>query len=454
MRTGAIYLLAHALVAVLGLPVLWMREVRGWSLPARAAAAFAIGAIVLAVESTLSTMLGAAWNPSIVLAPPLLLAVLVARNARAKGEMICPAFRPGTGAAAFGILAGGAAVGHLALSLATARATSNDFLLFWGVKAVHFADMKSVDPGLLRHPWFTHGQPFYPPLVPTLDAWGVLAAGHMPWRTAPLVTLLWFAAAAVMVLQIQRSRLGDRNATLVCAFWMAAVSASLVNSYSGANAEAPLLLYETTAGMLLLTERPNPGVGRRWLAGLFLAGAVLTKVEGTLGSAFLIVGTVLRDVVVAERRPRWRETAGLVIPPLCAGLLWWGFLRRFGIPSNYSAKGRLTEVHWSRLGELMGPLLESLNAGSWWLAWILPTLLILAAARRRCYAEALPGIVTATGLLAFFVFIYLHETTSQALRISWEIPRISQPALSLLIAVAALCYPPGRPRPESQIVEQ
>ena len=444
MKTGAIYLLAHALAAVLGLPVLWVREVRSWSPPARAAAAFAVGAIVLAVESTLSTLLGVAWNPLIVLAPPSIFAVLLARNAKGKAETVRFAFRPGRGAAAFGILVGGAAAGHLALSLATARATSTDFLLFWGVKAVHFAGAKGVDPTLLRRPWFGHGQPFYPPLVPTLDAWGTLAGGHMPWRTAPLVTLLWFVAAGLLVLEIQRRRLSDRDAILVAAFWMAALSASLVKSFSGANAEAPLLLYETTAGMLLLTEGPNPGVGRRCLAGLFLAGAVLTKIEGTVGSGLLILGTVLRDLVVEKRRLRWREMAGLVIAPLCAGLLWWSYLRRFGIPSNYAAKGRLAEIHWGRLEELVGPLIEGLNAGTWWLSWILPVLLILAAARRRCYGQALPGIITAPGLLAFFVFIYLHETTSQAERISWEIPRISQPALSLLIAVAALCFPPGK----------
>ncbi len=443
MKTGAIYLLAHVLVGVLGLPVLWLREVRSWSRPARAAAAFAVGAIVLAVESTLSTLLGVAWNPVIVLAPPLLLAVLLARNARGRAGTARSAFRPGRGAAAFGIFAGGAAVGHLGLSLATARATSTDFLLFWGVKAVHFAGTRSLDPALLRHPWFGHGQPFYPPLVPTLDSWGILAAGHMPWRTAPLVALLWFLAAAVLVLEIQRRRLGDRDSILVAAFWMAALSASLVTSFSGANAEAPLLLYETTAGMLLLTERPNPGVGRRFLAGLFLAGAVLTKIEGTVGSGLLILGTVLRDLVVENRRPLRREMAGLVIPPLVAGLLWWSYLRHFGIPSNYSAKGRLAEVHWGRLGELVGPLIESLGAGTWWLAWIVPILMILAAARRQCYGQALPGLLTAGGLLAFFVFIYLHETTSQAIRISWEIPRISQPALSLLIAAAAQCLPPG-----------
>jgi hypothetical protein len=443
MKAGAVYLVAHALVAVPGLPVLWVREVGSWSLPARAAATFAVGAIVLAAESTLSTMLGVAWNPLIVLAPPLLLAIVLARNAREKAGTVRLAFRPGRGAAAFGILVGGAAVGHLALSLATARATSTDFLLFWGVKALHFAGAKGVDPALLRHAWFSHGQPFYPPLVPTLDAWGVLAAGHMPWRMAPLVTVLWFVASALLVLEIQRRRFGDRSATLVAAFWMAALSASLVVSFSGANAEAPLLLYETAAGMLLLTEGPDSGAGRRLLAGIFLAGAVLTKVEGTVGSSLLIFGTVLRDFV-ARRPLRLREAAALVIPPLSAGLLWWSYLRRFDISANYAAKGRLAELHWDRLGELVGLLIGNLKAGTWWLAWTLPILVILAAAGKRRYAQALPGIVAVAGLLAFFLFIYLHETTSQAVRISWEIPRTSQPALSLLIAVAAVCYPPGK----------
>ncbi len=450
MTAGAVYLLVHALVAVLGLPILGVREVRTWSLPARAAAAFAVGAIVLAVESTLSTMLGVPWSPAIILVPPLLLAVLMARSGRREDAgALRPAFLPGKAAAVFGTFVAGAAVLHLALSLFTARATSNDFLLFWGVKAVHFARARAIDPMLLGHPWFVHAQPFYPPLVPTLDAWGVLAAGHMPWRAAPLVALLWFVAAAVMILEIQRRRLGDRSAVVVTAFWMAALSASLVSSFSGANAEAPLLLYETTAGMLLLTEPPNPGAVRRGLAGIFLAGAVLTKVEGTVGSALLILGTVARDLVVAGRRPRFRETAGLVFPPLAAGLLWWGYLRQFGIPSAYSAKGRLTEIHWTKLREIVPPLLESLNAGSAWLAWILPLLLILVAARRGCYGQALPGIFASAGLLVFFVFLYLHETTSQSIRISWEIPRISQPPLSLLIAIAAICSPPRTTRVET-----
>ena len=444
MKGGAIYLLAHALVAVLGLPVLWVAEVRSWSLPARLAAAFGVGAIVLAVESTLSTLLGRPWNPLIVLTPPLLVGVFLWRRARGR-DAVRPPFRPGRPAAALGLLAGGVGLGHLALSLATARATSADFLLFWGVKAVRFAGAKSLDPGFLRQAWFGHGQPFYPPLVPILDGWAVLAAGRMPWRIAPLVAVLWFLAAAVLVLEIQRDRLGDRNATLVAAFWMAALSSSLVASFSGANAEAPLLLFETAGGMLLLTEGAHPRTGRRLLAGVFLAGAVLTKVEGTVGSGLLILGTALRDFALV-RRLRWRELAALVVPPVGAGLLWWSFVRRFEIPSNYATRGKFADIYWNRLGLIVEDVIQNLTAGTWWLSWILPLLFLLAAAGAMRWKEALPGIVAVFGLLAFFVFLSLHETTDQAVRISWEIPRISQPALSLLIGVAALCLPPDSRR--------
>jgi hypothetical protein len=440
VRSGALYLLAHGFASLAGLPVIWMDEVRQWSWTGRAAAAFAVGAIVVAAESTALTLLAVAWNPWIVLGPPVLLAAWLHRRARRGPRPGRRAFRPGALAATIGILVAAVAVGYMAWALATSRATSTDFLLFWGVKSVYLAKFRGVDASWMAGPYFGHAQPFYPPLVTTLDAWGILAAGHMPWRTAPLMALVWLAAAAVLVLEIARRSLGDRDATLVAAFWTAALSASLVASWSGANAEAPLLLYETAAGLLLLTDAENPGASRRWLAGLLLGGAVLTKIEGTIGSGLLILGVVLRDRLARRPTPR-RELAALVVPPLCAGLLWWTYLRRFGIPASYSGRGRLAELHWDRLPDLVGPMLQNLSAGTWWVAWIVPVLVLLVPGR-RCWRRLLPALAAAVGLLLFFLFVYLHETRPQAERIGWEIPRTSQSPLSLLILSAAVCWPP------------
>ncbi len=437
MRAGVAYLLAHVFVSVLGLPIAMIPEVRSWQLPARIASAFAVGAVVLAAEATLFTLLGVAWSTVMLLVPSAILALFVAwRNWRHRPA--ASIFRPGGTAATFAVLAGGIAFVHLALSLATTRATSVDFLLSWGVKAVRFAAAGAVDPGLLRWPYFGHSQPFYPPLVPVLDAWGVLAAGRMPWRVAPLATLLWFGAALLLFLETMRRRLGDCEATVVTAFWAAAMGASLAFSFSGANAEAPLLLYETVGGVLLLTEREQPLASRRFLTGVFLAGAVLTKAEGFVGVALLICGAAIRDLV-SSKRPRARDFLPLALPPLIAGLLWFGFVLRFGIPLGYPGRGAILEFHSDHIGQVVVSMVQNLQAGTYWLSWAFPFLLLLTGASFRQLKQVVPGVVAIVGLFAFFLWVYLHEPGDPSLRIGWEIPRISQPALSLLIALTGLC---------------
>jgi len=436
---AALYVVAHALAAVVGLPVLWLSDVRSWSVPARAAGAFAAGAVWLAIVSTLSSLLGLRWS-LVLLAPSVAAAVVLGR--RFGWRALSRPFRPGRAVGALGIIVAGIAATHLVLSLVVARATSTDFLLFWGVKAIRFARARSIDPVLLTSPFFGHSQPFYPPLLPTLDAWAALLAGRMPWRTAPVVTALWFAAAAALLLEIARRRLGDRNAVVLVSFWMAAFSASLVASLSGGNAEAPLLLYETTAAALLLTEGPVPGAGRRTLVGVFLAGAVLTKVEGSVGAALLIGGTLLRDAL--SRRLRLREIAALVLPPLTAGLVWLAYVRRFHIPVTAAPRARFSGLYLGRIPHVLSIMIRRSDGGDYWLPWLVPALLLLIGAHRAGFRRALPALVAAVGLAVFFVFLYLHDPGDQSLRIGWEIPRLGQPVLSLFILLAAFSAPPFR----------
>lgn len=445
LRTTAIYLLAHALACLVGAPFATLPELRSWSWPARIAVAFALGALVLAVEAMVFTLLGAAWSAPMVLAPSAALALFLARKYR-RVPSAASAFRPGATLAAFAAAAGGIIGGHLTLSLATARSTSVDFLFSWGVKAVRFAAARAVDPSLLHWSYFGHGQPFYPPLVPVLDAWGVLAAGHMPWRTASLTTLLWFGAAAVLILEILRHYLGDQEATVVTTFWAVAIGNSLAFSYSGASAEAPLILYVTVAGVLLLTETAEPSATRRLLAGLFLAGAVLTKVEGSVSAGLLVLGTAARDLAWFGRL-RMRRLSALALPPLVAGLMWSGFVLHFGVPVGYAGRGAILELQGDHAAAVLASIIRNLYGGTWWLSWGIPLLLLLISANRKRFRQVIPGAVTIIGSFAFFVIVYLHEPRDPSMRISWEIPRISQPALSLLIAMAGiLCVRVTRPQ--------
>jgi len=81
-------------------------------------------------------------------------------------------------------------------------------------------------------------------------------------------------------------------------------------------------------------------------------------------------------------------------------------------------------------------MLQFLNAGSLWLPWVLSLslLLLFPAAWRRVS----PALFLIGGLLAFFLFDYLHDATVPRLRVEWTLPRVSQPALSAAILAAGL----------------
>ena len=136
----------------------------------------------------------------------------------------------------------------------TERATSVDYVYFWGVKAARFAAARGVDPVLLGWPFFFHAVPSYPPLVPIVEAFPAMLAGEMAWRTGPLAALFWLVAALPVVWFALRRRLPADGAAAVAAFWTVAVGLSIVWSFSGGNGEAPLLFFLTVAGATLLGD--------------------------------------------------------------------------------------------------------------------------------------------------------------------------------------------------------
>jgi hypothetical protein len=258
----------------------------------------------------------------------------------------------------------------------------------------------------------------------------------MPWNAAPLVTLLWLAAAAVLV-GAALGRLDPGRTPLAAAYWMAALAASFGVSYSGGSAEAPLLLYVSAAAALLAVERPeDPGFGR-WVAGIFLAGAVSTKMEGTLASLLLLLGTALRDRLAAERRPL-RALVPLLLPPLLAGSLWLALAARFRLSAGSPGRGALFDVDLAHLPEAVLGILRSLESGTRWLSWALALAILLWSATRPALRQLVPLLVTIGGSLIVFLAVYLHEPGDPSQRIGWEMPRLSQPSLSLLIIAAAV----------------
>jgi hypothetical protein len=429
------------LAAVLALPLLgagaaFHPSVRSESLPARAAAALAMGTVALTLTGLLLTWASVRWSLAALAAAPVAVSLLLGL---AWSRRPAPPRRPFEPSRVIALAA--AAIVAIALAglfwtLIAEGATSVDYVYFWGVKAARFAAARAVDPQLLGWKYFGHGVPDYPPSVPILQAWGALAAGRLPWRFVPVCSLLWIAAAAPLLLALLRRRMSDDGATAVVSFWIAATSITIAQSYSGGNAEAQLLFFETLAVAALLVEDTDARASR-FLPALMLAGAVLTKVEGTAATLAIVAGAILRDVL--ERRPgALRRALPLVLAPAVGLLTWFAFQKHFGLTVGYRSHGPLMGVTTEFLPTILREGLRHLHAGTFWLSWAIPLVFLLAA--RTDPRRLLPALALVAGLCGFLVFDYMHDESDPSQRIGWTTPRVSQSALSVTILAAGLAW--------------
>jgi len=435
VKTLFFFAAGHLLLVPFGAALAFHPAIRRLPVAARLSAALAAGAVGLTAEALVLTGLGVRWSVAGLSAPLLLVSAILAwrwsRQPAAPEGAIDP---PVLGRDVAFALAGAAALlalAHVGASLVTERATSVDYVFFWGVKAARFAAARGVDPGLLRWEYFFHAVPSYPPLVPVVEAFPAMLAGEMAWRTGPLAALFWLVAALPVVWFALRRRLPADGAAAVAAFWTVALGLSIVWSFSGGNAEAPLLFFFTVAGATLLGEIPGDS---RLLPALALAGAALTKAEGAVGAGFLVAGVALRDRLAGRPRAIARGWP-LAAAPAAGVLLWFGFQRAVGLPVGYTGHGPFFDLHFENVGRILGAELRNLSAGTGGLSWIFPAAVILFSRPRRA---ALPALAVFAGTLLFLLFDYLHDAGDPSLRISWTIPRVTQPALSLGILAAGL----------------
>jgi hypothetical protein len=431
------------LAALLALPLLgagaaFHPSVRSEGLLARIAAALALGAVTLTLTGVLLTFASISWSIPAMAAPPLCASLALGLSWSRKPAPPRRPYRPSRGVAFFAIAVTAVSLLCLFWTLATAGATSVDFLYFWGAKAARFAAVRGIDTALLRWTYFGHGVPDYPPSVPILQAWGALAAGKLPWRFVPVCSLLWVAAAAPLVLALLRRRLSDDAATAVASFWIAATSITIAQSYSGGNAEAQLLFFETLAVASLLVEDEDAGAdASRFLPALMLAGAVLTKVEGSVAALAIAAGATLRDAL--ERRgPLLRRALPLVLVPAACVLTWFAFQRHFGLTVGYRSHGPLFLLRAEFLPTILREELRNLDAGTFGLAWAIPIAFLLAA--RPDPRRLLPALALIAALFGFLTFDYMHDQGDPSERIGWTTPRVSQSALSACILAAGLAW--------------
>ncbi len=445
MMATFLFFAAIVLVPLLTGFGLWCHpELQSLTRSARLAAVYLVGLVLAATLATLLSALGITWRlwPAGLVG---LAALAVSRHQEAgiKVDWAAPD-RLGSRFGLVAVMVLGVLYG--AAACLSGAATSVDYVMHWGVKGVHFALRQGIDFDLLSRPFLAHTHITYPPLWPTLLAWGTMAAGEMPWAAGPWLSLLGLTAATPLVLNLLRVRI-RQHARTVTAFWFLAMTANLVVSYSGGNAAIALLVFETVAVLAFLAEtRPARGTFR-WLAAAALAGAVLTKNEGAIAVVLILAGVVVRGLI--EREPRlWRRTAAVAAPALLVFGLWLLTRLHHGLPLTDPVREQVFALNLHQPVLILKLCIRNLGAGTWGLSWLLPLGLLLVAQGWRRLISVLPALVLSAGLLAFAFFFYLHIQGDPMPTINWTLSRLSLPALSAwILAVGVACFAdPGTAR--------
>jgi hypothetical protein len=421
---------------IVGFPILKHPIFRGFGLACRIVLAGGVGMVIVSWTMTAFALATARWGPAVLLVSVGVAAVLrLALNAvhdtipspraREKGQ--------GEGRATILLPLAITAIAILAALAATAaaRSTSPDLLLFWGPKAERFAAARTIDVSFLSAPFLDYLHVYYPPLVTNVFAFGATIAGRFPWGAATLTFPLLLAATAVGLAGVLRTDAPHSAAHSTTALAVSALSLLGIHASVAGNAETFLLFFEAMALAVLLTPIAKSGAGQL-LAGLLLAGAAAAKVEG-----LAFAGAAVFFFLLVEPAAR-RSVAGTLLRLLGPAALSIGTWLAFGalrrLFYGYQSYGRLFDVHWGHLDEVLSGFAAAFWSAGYALPFAVP-LAVLLATRGKARSALIPigvGVV----LAGFFTFTYLHSETDPRVWIEWSAARVFSP-LTALLALAA-----------------
>ncbi len=316
------------------------------------------------------------------------------------------------------------------VSTIAGRATSADLLWFWGPKAQRFASVGGIDAEFLRIPELQYMHPAYPPLLPNLYAWLTLISGTFSWRALTLLfpialTLSWLFLKSVWVRQI-----GTELGEVLAATAAGCLSLIGIRHSFGGIAEMPLLLFELT-GVALLCVRPATAAIHLW-AGICVAGAVLTKVEGLA----VVVPAVATFIAIEPQPSRIRAGVLAGLPSTIGLACWFWFGRENNIFSGYGGLTSGGALDFDLLPMVVTAMIRSVGAVANGLPYWLPLLAVIAI--RRLDRRMLIPVSSAVGLVGFLVFSYLHGSPDPTKWIDWSCARVLSPIPVLLLLGVSL----------------
>jgi hypothetical protein len=426
-----VWLASFASCPLAGWPLLAHPAYRRFSLPARSGFAFAAGAVLISTGMTVFAILGIAWNPIVLVLLAGVASFLLRRLLRAE-----PAPDESPREEPQATLLEKLALGLMGVSLlaaflatAAAAATSPDLLLFWGPKAQAFAAARTIDASFLRNPDLLYMHPSYPPLVANLLAFATQAAGRLPWGAAALTFPLLLAVLAFSLPGALRLGAPRRTAWAASALVVSALGFLGNELDVGGNADPWLWTFEILAMAILVSSAAPPGA-LQLLAGLLLAGAITSKVEGLLFALACLPLFLLL---------RWKEVrivralVLLAVPSALSLGAWFFFESSRHVFFGYEQYGPFLEIHWDRLPLVLSAVGRALWSAGWALPYFLPLAALLVSFGRTGFRGLPLGVSLVLGIL--FVFAYLHGPDPSEW-IAWSAGRIFSP-ISAFLAIAA-----------------
>lgn len=442
MRAGYLWLASFLAFPVVGAPLLTHPAFRRFGLLTRLVLSTGVGMVLISWTMTLFALSSLRWGPALVL---IAAAVAFALRLSLRGDQEIPSPRErgeekGEGRLATVTLIASflTALSLLAALLATiaGRSTSMDLLLFWGPKAQQFAATRTVDLDFLRAPFHEYLHIYYPPLVTNVYAFGAMIAGRFPWGAATLTFPVLLAATAIGLTGILEKESGAARATATTALATSAIGLLGIHAAVAGNADPFLLFFEVLGLALLLTAVAGSTAGKL-LAGLFLAGAATSKVEGL---PFLLAAVVIFLVLEKKRRDPIGKAVFLLVGPTAVSLgTWFAFGATRRLFYGYQSYGRFLDVRWDHISEVI----SGFGAAFWKAGYALPFLvpLLVMLATRGKTRRALIPIGIAAALSGFLLFTYLHGDVDPTLWIRWSAARVFSP-LPVLFALSAWCSRP------------
>lgn len=440
MRAGYLWLASLAIFPLVGAPLVKHPAFRRFGLACRVVLAGGVGVVLVSWTMTVFALAGVRWGPLFVLVSVAVAFALRLALRGDPGNVPSPRTRgEGRGAGRSSITEVAAlaitAISILATLAATLSglSTSPDLLLFWGPKAQQFAAARTIDAAFLSAPFLEYLHVYYPPLVTNVFAFGAMIAGRFPWGAATLTFPLLLAATAVALTGILKTESDAPSAAATAALATSAIALLGIHAMVAGNAEPFLLFFEILAVALLLTPAAASEAGKL-VAGLLLAGAATSKVEGL---PFVLAAVALFAVIeYGSARPLARTLLLVLGPSVVALSTWFAFGLARNLFRGYRGYGEVGSIRWENLPGILSAVGLALWKAGYALPWLVPlSVLLLTGPRdRRAF---LPGGV-AILLAGFLLFTYLTTAGDPTLLIGWSAARVFSPVAALL-ALAAWC---------------